>query len=554
MNRRDRRAAVRESKKAASNPVLARSNRKEADDLLSVGIALEQQGRHDEAFKAFDRAVQLSQGHAEFWARHANALANLNRPTDALASYQRSLRLDPRHADAAYGCGLLLLKQRRLEEALSCFNLCDQLQPNRTVVLEQRAMVLQDLRRFEDALADGERAHALDPANVHLCNNVGFSLHKLGRDDEALSWFDKALALRPGFSTALRNKAHSLAQMLRIDEALTIYDQVKRIDPNDTDAATDLSHLHLLTGNFEAGWAGLKALWKTRSSSMYYPNFSQPMWLGDADIEGKAILVYSNEGSGDTIQFARYVPLLSARGARAVLVVGDPVYPVLSTLPGVSQCLPKSVPSLPPFDLHCPLTTLPLAFATRLETIPSEVPYLQLPAEARRQAWEERLQSRLGPRRKLRVGLAWSGNPKQPNDHNRSMPLRMLLGLLEADADFISLQKDPRPDDRVLLGQTGILDLTSGLTDFAETAALMSCLDLVISVDTSIAHLAGALGRPVWVMLTFAPDWRWLLDRDDCPWYPTARLFRQTEKRGWADLTARARHELTARIAAFTSR
>jgi tetratricopeptide (TPR) repeat protein len=553
MNRRDRRATARESKKAANNPVLARSSRKETDDLCSLGIALEQQERHQEAFKVFDRAVQLSPGHAGAWTQRANALANLNHPADSLASYERALKLDPGQAEAAYGCARLLLKLRRLEEALTYFNMCDQLQPNQATILEERAMTLHDLRRFEEALADGQRAHALNPANFHVCNNTGVSLHKLSRDEEALPWFDNALALRPDFSAALNNKAHSLAQMLRMDEAMTIYEHVKTIDPGNADAATDLSHLHLLTGNFEAGWAGLKALWKTRFPSMYYPSFSQPMWLGDGDIEGKTILVYSNEGSGDTIQFVRYVPMLSARGARAILVVGDPVYPLLSTLPDVALCLPKSVPSLPAFDLHCPLTTLPLAFATRLETIPSTTPYLPAPAEARRQAWEDRLQSHFGPRRRLRVGLAWSGNPKQPNDHNRSTSLRALLGLLDTDAEFISLQKDPRPDDRVLLRQTSILDLTLGLTDFAETAALVSCLDLVISVDTSVAHLAGALGHPVWVMLTFAPDWRWLLDRDDCPWYPTARLFRQTEKRNWAGVVARVRSELTARIAPFSS-
>ena len=552
MNRHERRATARESKKAKS-PVIARSNRKEADDLCSLGIALEQQGRHHEAFKAFDRAVQLSPGHADFWARRADALANLNRPADSLSSYERALKLDPRHGDAAYGCGLLLLKLRRLDEAVSCFNLSDELQPDQARVLEHRAMALHDLRRFEEALADGQRAHALNPVNADVCNTIGASLSKLSRDEEALPWFDRALALRPDFITALINKAASLAQMLRIDEALTIYEQLETIDPNNADAEHNLGLVNLLTGNFGPGWTGREARWKTRIRPFFYPNFSQPMWRGDADIAGKTILAYMDEGFGDTIQFARYVPMLSTRGARAILVVHDALYPLLSTLPGVSQCLPKSIPSLPAFDLHCPISTLPLAFGTRLNTIPSAIPYLPRPAEARRRAWADRLQSHLGACGKLRVGLAWSGNPTQANDHNRSMPLRMLLDLLNADATFISLQKDPRPEDKILLGRAGILDLTSGLTDFAETAALVSCLDLVITVDTSVAHLAGALGRPTWILLTFAADWRWLLGRDDCPWYPTVRLFRQKEKRSWADVVARVRSELTTRISLFGS-
>ena len=548
MNRRERRAAVRQSKKAAGSSIIARSNRREADDLCSLGLALEQQGRHHEAFKAYDRAVQLSPGQADFWVRHADALANLNRPAESLSSYERALELDPVHRDAAYRCGLLLLKLAQLDKAVSYFNLCERLQPNQAVVLEHRAVALHNLGRFEEALADGQRAHAVDPTNFYVCNNIGVGLSRLGRDEEALPWFEKALALRPDYVTALTNKAHSLAQMLRIDEAVTIYENVRRTDPDYADAELNLSHLHLMTGNFEAGWAGLEARWKTRFRPIFYPSFSQPMWRGEADIQGKTILVYMDEGIGDAIQVARYVPMLSARGARVILVVADIIYPLLSTLPDVPECLPKSVQSMPAFDLHCPMMSLPLGFGTRLDTIPSTVPYLPGPSEQRRRAWEDRLQSRLGPRGKLRVGLAWSGNPKHFNDLNRSIALRTLLGLLDADATFISLQKDPRPADKVLLGHTDIVDLTSDLSDLAETAALVSCLDLTITVDTSIAHLAGALGHPTWILLPFASDWRWLLDRDDSPWYPTARLFRQKEKRDWADVVARVGNELAAQI------
>jgi Glycosyltransferase family 9 (heptosyltransferase) len=234
--------------------------------------------------------------------------------------------------------------------------------------------------------------------------------------------------------------------------------------------------------------------------------------------------------------------MLAERGARVLLLVQNPLHCLLSGLSGVSQCVTKStVNTLPDFEFHCPVSSLPFAFGTRLDTIPSETPYLPSPANSRVLAWEDRL----GPRTKFRVGLAWSGNPKHKNDHNRSIPLRTLFGILDVDATFVSLQKDLRPDDAAVLRErSDIIDLTAELTDFAETAALVSCLDLVITVDSSVAHLAGALGRPTWVLLPFTPDWRWLLDRDDSPWYPSMRLFRQTESREYESVLDLARTEL----------
>jgi hypothetical protein len=271
------------------------------------------------------------------------------------------------------------------------------------------------------------------------------------------------------------------------------------------------------------------------------------MWLGDGPIEGKTILVFADEGLGDAIQFARYIPMLAARGARVILFVDPPLVSLLSGLSGVFRLLKSSEP-LPDFDLHCPLGSLPLAFRTRLESIPSE-DYLPQPAEALTQAWESRLH-RLGPRGKLRVGLAWSGNPSHWDDANRSLPLQKLSPLLDLDVAFISLQKDPRPHDKAQLEKTDIVDLTAEITDFADTAALMSCLDLVITVDTSVAHLASALGRPTWILLPQRPDWRWLLGRDDSPWYSSVRLFRQDERRDYAPVIERVREALQVQLSA----
>jgi tetratricopeptide (TPR) repeat protein len=514
--------------------------------LSSLGTALAQLGRREEALKAFDKAVQLKPDDAELWRNLANLLADLQRSDQALLCFQQVLKLNPRHWEAASKSGILLHKAGRLQEAYACFDLCDRLQPNHASTLHMRGRTLIDLGRLEDALVDNRRAHALDPTKSHVCNSIGFILRSLGRDDEALPWFDLALQLQPNSSEALNNKAVYLHQNHRFDEALLAYRHANAVDPGNAEIEWNFALLHMLMGNFEAGWAGREARWR-RAACAPYPAFTQPKWLGGEAVEGKTILIWSEEGLGDSIQFVRYVPMLAARGASIILFISDPLVPLFSALPHVSQCFPLSARSLPGFDMHCPMSSLPLAFGTRLETIRSARSYLPAPAEDSVRDWEHRL----GPHDRLRVGLVWSGNPKHNNDHNRSVPLQMLSRILDVDATFVSLQKDPRPGDQaVLLDRTDIVDLTTHLTDFAETAALVSCLDLVITVDTSVAHLAAALGRPTWILLPHTPDYRWLLDRDDSPWYPTVRLFRQTATREYAGVIDRVRDELRAMISA----
>ena len=528
---------------------IARANQQDVktDHLLSLGIALEQQNLHQQACKAYQRALQLRPDDVELWGHHGNVLAHLGRLEEALASHRQVLRLDPRQADSAFRCGLLLVSLKRPEEALASFNLCDELYPNHAAILEQRGLVLHSLKRFDEAQADSRRAHAINPDNAEVCNNIGASLQWLRQDEEALPWFDKALARQPDFITALINKGSSLSQLCRIDEAVAIYNRVNTIDPDNADATWNLSLLRLVTGDFEAGWAGREVRWKGHMRPVCYPGFQEQMWLGQQDINGKTIIIFADEGAGDTIQFARYIPMLAERGARVFLVVEQALHPLLSDLPGLAQCLAKPAQSLPPFDFHCAICSLPLAFATRLDTIPSATPYLPAVSEGPLKAWEQRLQDRLGAVRRMRIGLVWSGNPRHANDHNRSVRLQLLLRLLDADADFISVQKDVRADDKALLEASSIIDLTAQLADFADTAALISCLDLVITVDTSVAHLAGALGRPTWILLPYMPDYRWLLDGEDSPWYPTARLFRQTAARDWSEVIERVRGELAAR-------
>jgi tetratricopeptide (TPR) repeat protein len=527
-----------------------RANRADpkTDYLASLGTALEQQGLHEEALKAFDKAVQIRPD-AELWTRFANVLVLLRRRDHAIQSYEHALKLNPRYWYAAYNCATLLLQLERFEEALINFNLCDELQPDHAATLNGRGVACYNLNRLEEALSDCRRAQILDPANADICISIGLALRKLNRHEEALEWFDRALDLHPNFVRALNNKAFTLGEIQRFDEALMVYRHVQRIDPENAETNCNVGLIQLLNGDFEAGWPGREARWKipSLSSTATYPKFSQPMWRGEENIEGKTILVCADEGLGDTIQFVRYAPMLTALGARVILLLQESLYPLLSGSPGVSQCLPNLDGGLPAFDFHCPISSLPLAFRTTLDTIPVPTSYLPTPVADRRQVWEDRF----GPHDRLRVGLVWSGNAKHKNDHNRSIPLHMFSSILDADATFVSLQKDPKPaDEAAFRERTDIVDLTADLTDFVETAALISCLDLVITVDTSVAHLAAALGRPTWILLSHAPDYRWLLNRDDSPWYPTARLFRQTETRDYASVLDRARTELFKLVAA----
>jgi tetratricopeptide (TPR) repeat protein len=528
---------------------IARANRKDPrpEYLADLGTTLRCQGRREEALQVFDKAVQLGPNDANSWKGLGDVFVDLERPTEALLSFQQVLKLEPHRWDAANECGILLQTLGRLEEALSYFGMCDLLRPNHVPNLNLRTACLCSLGRFEEALANTKRAHSLEPTNADLRNNVGVVLQSLGRDDEAVEWFDLALKSRANFKETLHNKAASLTKTRKLEEAFAIYNRLKAADVNDALAELGLAHLHLLIGDFGAGWAGREARWKISTFSARYPKFPQPMWLGNGALEDKTILIAADEGFGDTIQFARYVPMVAERGARVVFVVQGALHPLLSNLPGVSQCIPISGNmSLPAFDVHCPIMSLPLAFGTTPHTIPSPTSYLPRPPEALVRAWEDRL----GSRDKLRIGLVWSGNPKHGNDHNRSIALRALVPILDVDATFVSLQKEPRPADQaVLFERTDIVDLTAHLTDFTETAALMTCLDLVITVDTSVAHLSGALGCRTWILLPYVPDYRWQLDRDDSPWYPTARLFRQTETRTYDEVVDRVRNELLTLIA-----
>jgi tetratricopeptide (TPR) repeat protein len=527
-----------------------RQNPNAADYFSNLGKVLQHERRYDEAAKSFDRALVLKPDLAATWYGLGEVLLAQKREDEALLSFDQAFKYNPKFGEAVNASALLHFEAGRYDEAISCFDRSLEIDPAQAGAFHLRGICQLRLRRFTDALANCSKALELAPNHPEVTNNVGLVLQRLGRNEEALGYFDGAIALKPQFASAFNHRGTSLCELRRFDDALASFASAIAIDPDFADAHWNRALLQLLLGDFAGGWAAREWGRKCKAVGFVDRQFVQPMWLGEAPLAGRTILLHSDEGLGDTIQFSRYATMVAKLGARVILEVQDIVQPLLSGIEGVSLCLPKTDVVLPDFDLHCPLSSLPLAFGTRLETIPSAVSYLPAVAEARVQAWQDRL----GAHDKLRVGLVWSGNPAHGNDRNRSMSLRALSAILDIDARFVSLQKDVRPDDRAaLLERTAIIDFTEHLSDFAETAALTSCLDLVITVDTSVAHLAGALGRPTWILLPYTPDYRWLRDRDDSPWYPTARLFRQNDSRDYASVLERVRAELQSRIAAFSS-
>jgi len=374
---------------------------------------------------------------------------------------------------------------------------------------------------------------------------LGYVRYMQGRYEESEVALRCSLAIDPSSATVQNDLAASLFRQGRDAEALTYIRQALTLEPGMPEAEETESLWLLRYGRFREGWPKYEARYRTGTGRALRRSLPQPQWMGEP-IHGRTILLHAEQGLGDSIQFARYAPLVAARGARVILEVHPGLGHLFRTLPGVSQLIESGVPP-PPFDLHCPLLSLPLAFGTDLDSIPASIPYVTADP-ARVFPWRQRL----GPRKALRIGVAWSGNPLHREDASRSIPLAMLTDLLRdrPDREFHVVQTAIRPADRATLARMphlrehGLL-----LKDFADTAALISMLDMVITVDTAVAHLAGAMGWPVWLLLPLVPDWRWMLGRDDSPWYPTMWLFRQKSRGDWGAVLADVAAQLDATLA-----
>ncbi|HLX14959.1 MAG TPA: tetratricopeptide repeat protein [Bradyrhizobium sp.] len=493
-----------------------------------------------------DKAERLCAGILEYRPDDFDALQLLGvlnlqrrRPGEALRFLVKALKVNSGSADAMSNLGLALHASGRFDEAVTHFRNALLLAPSHPEILYNLGNACLELGLIDEALASYDDVLAKNPDHAGALVNRGNTLLRFNRPVEAMSSYDKALAAMPGHQQILTNRGHALRRLDRPTEALVDFEAALVRSAEFAEAHFEAAMTRLTLGDFAAGWKEYEWRWKTGAFAGKRRHFKAPLWLGDAPVAGKTILLHAEQGLGDTLQFIRYAPLLAGRGAKVVCEVQAELRALLSQFEGI-DVVAEGEP-LPAFDLHCPLLSLPLAFATLIETIPASVPYLAAPAE-RLAYWRDRLPQ--GPR----AGFVWSGSATHKNDRNRSIPLARLAALFTDPAlRCFSLQGELREIDKeTLAGLPNLVDLGGELCDFIDTAAVISLLDIVVSVDTSVAHLAGALGKPVVVLLPFAADFRWMRNRGDTPWYPTARLIRQQAFGDWDGVIARLGDELRA--------
>jgi tetratricopeptide (TPR) repeat protein len=511
------------------------------DALQLLGSIAGSRKNLDQAEQLLQKALRLRPDYAQAHNNLGNVLKELQRLDEAVASYDRALALRPDFAEAHLNRGIALKAMKQLDEAIASYNRALVLRPDFAQAHLNRGTALKAMNRLDEAIESYDRSLVLRPdyAEAHL--NRGTVLKAMDRLDEALISYDRALALKPDFAEAHYNRGTALHEKGRYQEALSSNAEALRLKPEYAKAHWNNSLCRLLLGDFATGWQEYEWRWQRGDDQESPRNFTQPLWLGHEDIKGKRILLHAEQGLGDTIQFCRYVPRVAALGATVILEGPRALAPLLRDLTGVSEFITRGS-KLPAFDLHCPLLSLPLAFKADFGNI-SGKPYLHSPA-AKVAEWA----SRLGAKKCARIGIVWSGSTGHSNDRNRSIPFAAFVQALPAGFDYVSLQKETRPADRDALSQAqGIRRFDAELKDFSDTAALIELMDLVISVDTSVAHLAGAMGKDVWILLPCVPDWRWLLDRPDSPWYASARLFRQAQRGQWANVLAEINQGLKAR-------
>jgi tetratricopeptide (TPR) repeat protein len=510
----------------------------QADALHFLGVALTQSGSHREALAPLSMALRLQPNNGAVHCHYGNVLASLARFDEALASYDQAISLDERLADAHYNRGITLSALGRLEQAVESFRRTLSLDSQHAAAYNNLGNAFGDLNRHVEALECYEQATGIRNDFVIAWVNRAHALRCLGRESEACTAARTALSCEPDNAEAHCALGAALAGLGQVEDALRSYQEALRLKPSLADAEWNKALAQLSQGAFREGWVGYEARHKVRRLKLTQRYSSDPPWRGSTSVHGKRILLHAEQGYGDSIQFCRYAPLLAERGAQVILGVPGGLRRVMTSLQGVATVVAQS--PVPAFDYHCPLPSLPLALRTELATIPAAIPYLNADP-ALRSSWA----TRLGASRAVRVGLVWSGSPTHTNDRNRSIALAELLGLLRCEVEWVSVQKEVRSGDAPVLGDVPQLQrLGEDLSDFADTAALLAELDLLISVDTSVAHLAGALGKPVWILLPYVADWRWLRNRDDSPWYPTARLFRQPRIGDWSSVIDRVATEL----------
>lgn len=469
-----------------------------------VGILCFKLGRYHRALERFNHVITLNPAFAQGYLNRGAVYYNLKQYKEAFADYDQAIKLNPGYDEAYYNRGLLFYH----------------------------------LKQYAEACESYDKAISINPHSAKFYNNRGNALRYLKKYDETLTSFDKAIALKPDYAEAYGNRGRVKFQLARYEEALSDLDKAIAIKPDYIEAIWNKACLKLLMGQYEEGWRLYECRWK-KAGGNALRDFGKPLWLGHEDLKDKTILLCAEQGLGDTIQFCRYASFMEKLGAKVILEVQPALKSLVSTFKVPLTVISQGEP-IPSFDFYCTLMSLPLACGTTMDTVPANIPYLYTD-EANLIKW----QKRLGKRTKPRIGLVWSGSVVHENDSNRSIPLRKLAPLLSEEYEFHSIQKDVRPQDREWLEEYAIITHGKALDDFLDTASLVNEMDLVISVDTSVAHLAGALGKKLWLLVYFEPDFRWMAAREDSPWYPTARLFRQPTIDDWDSVIQMVKMELS---------
>ena len=511
-------------------------------DDLAAAQQHQQAGRLGRAEEIYHRILNISpENPGILYALGLVTLAQ-GRLDEAESFTRRSIQQKGDFAQAHNNLGCILVRRGSWPDAAAAFSRATELKPDMVEAHNNLGSALLRLHRLEDAEASFRRTVELSPYDPRNHYNLGHALKRLGRCDESIQAFDAALSIRPDFAEAYNSRGGAFICQGKIDQAVEDYQQALSINGQFADAHLNLGLARLIRGEFEQGWPEFEWRLKCKMPCGPRPQFAQPRWRGE-QLASKRVLLHAEEGYGDTIHFCRYAPMVAERGGQVVLQCPQPLIKLLSSLAGVAEVV--TAESTPQFDCHCPLMSLPGTFQTTVTTVPCDVPYIQ-PAADDIDEWGRRL----GPRENFRVGVVWSGSPNSATDRERTIPAELFAPLTATDgAAFYSLQVEHRPGRLRLPPGDNVIDLAPQLTDFAETAAAISNLDLIISADTAVAHLAGAMGRDVWVLLPHIPDPRWLLGREDSPWYPTARLFRQKTTGDWPGVIERVRQALQERLA-----
>jgi tetratricopeptide (TPR) repeat protein len=527
-----RQGRLAEAEKICSRVLRARPDWFDALHLL--GVIKLQGGKAGAACAHFEQALKLDPASAPAMSNLGMALAALNRDQEALSILDKAVALMPGSLEAISNRGNVLMKLNRPVEALAAFDAAVALAPSFPGARANRGNALAALGRFEEALAQYDAVLAVLPTHAETYLNRGSALMGLSRAAEAITAFDRALAARPDYVKAHVGRGAARQALNQQHEALADFERAIALDKSNADAHHNAALACLTLGDYRRGFEQYEWRWQRSGMPARRRNFGRPLWLGEYPLARKRILVAAEQGLGDCIQFARYVPMLADGGATVVLEAPPPLLSLLARLDGVVEVVARG-DAPPAFDVYCPAGSLPRALRTEVSTIPAAIPYLQA-NEERIAAWRDRIERLPRPR----IAVVWSGSADHANDRNRSMQLRQMAPLLALAAGFVSVQRDVRPADAGELARhPALTHVGDTLADFDDTAAVLALVDLVITVDTSVAHLAGALGRPTFVLVPFCPDWRWMLARADSPWYPTARLFRQPAVGDWESAIAR---------------